>query len=93
MRRRDFITITGGAASAWPLAARAQQPQMRMIGFLSPGWSVSIAQGLAAFRRHLAKTGFVEGQNVIIDYRWGEGRSDRLPDPCRPACKSEQSSV
>ena len=80
MRRREFITLIGSAATGWPLAARAQQPRMRVIGFLSPGWPGPIAHALAAFRQYLAEAGYVEAQNVIIDYRWAEGRSDRLPE-------------
>jgi putative ABC transport system substrate-binding protein len=79
MKRRDFITLLGGAA-AWPPTARAQQPRMRVIGFLSPGWPGPIAHALAVFRQHLAEAGYVEAQNLIIDYRWAEGRSDRLPE-------------
>jgi putative ABC transport system substrate-binding protein len=80
MRRREFITLIGSAATGWPLAARAQQPRMRVIGFLSPGWPGPIAHALAAFQQYLAEAGYVETQNVIIDYRWAEGRSDRLPE-------------
>jgi putative ABC transport system substrate-binding protein len=79
MRRREFITIFGGVAAAWPLAARAQQPAMPVIGYLhfaSPG---PFEFMLAPFRRGLRKTDFVEGQNVAIEYRWAEGRYDRLP--------------
>jgi len=80
MRRREFITLIGGAATAWPLAARAQQKPMPVIGYLSartPGDSVEL---LAEFRRGLAETDFVEGQNVAIEYRWLEGHNDRLQE-------------
>ena len=78
MRRREFISLIGGAA-AWPLIARAQQPAMSVIGFLSsrsPGESASV---VAAFREGLRETGFIEGQNIGIAFRWAEGRYDRLP--------------
>jgi len=80
IKRRDFIRLFGGAAAAWPLAARAQQPAMPVVGFLHSATPEAFADRLRAFHRGLKDTGFVEGENVAIVYRWAENQSDRLPE-------------
>jgi putative ABC transport system substrate-binding protein len=79
MKRREFMALIGGAAAAWPLAAGAQQPAMPVIGFVSGGSLGPLAERMAAFHRGLKEGGFVEGANLMVEYRWAEGHVERLP--------------
>jgi ABC-type uncharacterized transport system substrate-binding protein len=80
VRRREFITLLGGVAAVWPLAARAQQPAVPVVGFLTAGSAAAWAPLVAAFRQGLQETGFVEGRNIAIEYRFAEDQYDRLPE-------------
>src|SRR5215831_20029217 len=80
MKRREFITLVGGAAATWPLAAHAQQPPTPVVGFLSSRSPNESAHLVAAFRRGLEESGYLEGQNVHISFRWAEGGYARLPE-------------
>src|SRR5262245_9634089 len=79
MRRREFITLLGGAVATWPLAARAQQQPMPVVGYLSSGAQAGFAPAASACAESLSRAGFVAGKTVTIDYRWAEGQYDRLP--------------
>ena len=79
LRRRDFIMLVGGMVAVWPVAVRAQQPTMPVVGFLNSSSSGGYSYLATAFRQGLKETGYVEGQNVAVEYRWAEGQYDRVP--------------
>src|SRR5260370_11119333 len=79
LKRREFITLLGGAVAAWPVVAHAQQPGMPVIGFLDAGSAADRTHAVAAFRQGLAEADFVENRNVAFEFRWAEGQFDRLP--------------
>jgi ABC-type uncharacterized transport system substrate-binding protein len=91
--RREFITLLGGAAAAWPLAARAQHSKMPVIGYLGPGSAAASASTLAVFRQSLVGAGYVEGRNIAIEYRFAEGRYDRLPEMAAELVRQQVSLI
>jgi putative ABC transport system substrate-binding protein len=93
MRRREFITLLGGSAAAWPLATHAQRTSMPVVGFLHGATSEGYLSALVAFRKSLSEIGYSEGQNVTIELRWAEGRLDRLPELARDLVRREVSVI
>src|SRR6476646_4811217 len=93
MRRRDFISLFGSAVATWPFAARAQQPVMPVVGFLNVASPGPLRQQIAAFREGLKESGYVEGQNVAVEYRWAEGQYERLPELAADLVRQQVSVI
>jgi putative ABC transport system substrate-binding protein len=93
MRRREFITLVGGAAAAWPLAVRAQQRARPVVGFLSPASSDQTAGQLAGFRKGLAELGYFDGQNVAIEYHWANDQTERIPGMAADLARRQVTAI
>jgi putative tryptophan/tyrosine transport system substrate-binding protein len=92
MNRRELIALLGSTAATWPLDARAQQLVRPVVGFLNPGSRAAFGHHAEAFLKGLKESGFTEGENITVEYRWAEGRYERLPSTCRRAGEAQSGS-